>query len=410
MTSRQEASTPSRLLLPLILALLTGGILASPTSASARVPTPVSPTTATASESASGTLLRPTVGLYPRLVRPQHSGRADRTILASIVTFDGNNGLGAVYASRDEGGTFAQIGTIADPASAGGKGLCCATLYELPQRVGRLAAGTLLWASSAGQDSGPDRRMSVRVWASHDHGRTWTYLATPAVAANSRGLWEPEFTVSGDGKLVVFFSDETDQPTHSQLLVESTSTDGVHWTPRIPVVASTDPAARPGMPIVRRIAGGRYLMTFEVCGPSYGCRVHFRESTDGIHWGDPTDLGSTITAVDGTYFTHTPSIAWSPAGGPDGRLFVTGQLLNNPDGTPAAGNGHTVFTSNHGFAGPWHPIEAPVSVPNPYDNYCPNYSSPLLAVQDARALLEIATAYDSDGVCKAYYATAPTTR
>jgi hypothetical protein len=364
----------------------------------------VSHASVASTSTASGTLLRSNVGLYPRLVRLAHSGSADGTIVASVVTFDGNNGLGAIYASHDEGRTFAQIGTVADPASAVGKGLCCATLYELPRRVGALPAGTLLWASSAGQDSGADRRMSIRVYASRDHGRTWSYLATPAVASNGLGLWEPEFTVSRGGRLVVFFSDETDQPAHSQMLVDSVSADGVHWTSRAPVVSSDDPAARPGMANVRRIARGRYLMTYEVCGGSYGCRVHYRESADGLRWGDPADLGPTITAADGTYFAHTPTITWTPAGGQDGLLYLGGQILEGPDGTPAAGNGHTVLVSRHGPGGPWSAIPSPVAVPDPYDNYCPNYSSPLLTLRRG-GLLEIATDYDTDGVCKAYFAT-----
>lgn len=182
----------------------------------------------------------------------------------------------------------------------------------------------------------------------------------------------------------------------------------MHWSPRTPIVASTDPDARPGMAIIRRIARGRYLMTYEVCGGSYGCRVHCRESVDGAHWGDPANLGPTIGAADGTYFTHTPATTWDPAGGPNGELFLIGQILNNSDGTVASGNGHTVLVSENGPAGPWRPITAPVAVPDPYDNYCPNYSSPLLPVEHGTRLLEIATAYDTDGVCKAYYATGAT--
>ncbi|GAA2755288.1 sialidase family protein [Actinopolymorpha rutila] len=376
------------------LAVLVGGAVVGTTNGPA----------AQAATGASGTLLRQNVGLYPRLVRLQHSGSANGTILGSVVTFDGNTGLGAIYASRDEGKSFEQIGTVADPASANGKGLCCATLYELPRRVGDLPAGTLLWASSAGQSTNP-RQMSIPIWASHDHGRTWSHLATPVVAQNTGGLWEPEFTVTRDGRLVVFYSDETDQPAHSQMLVAQSSADGVHWTDRERVVASDDPAARPGMSIVRRIAGGRYLMTYEVCGPSYDCKVHYRESSDGAQWGDPSDLGPTVRAADGTYFEHTPTITWEPGRGREGRLFLTGQMLYAADGTVAEGNGRTVFVSDNGPAGPWRAIPAPVSVPDPYNNYCPNYSSPLLTVRNGTRLLEIATAYDSDGVCKAYYAT-----
>lgn len=362
------------------------------------------PADAAGASGASGTLLRPNVGLYPRAIRLAHSGSANGTIVASVVTFDGNTGQGAIYASHDDGRTFGQIGTVADPASANGKGLCCASIFELPRRVGAIPEGTLLWASDAGQDSGADRRMSIRIWQSRDRGHTWSLLATPFVAPNNLGLWEPELSVSADGRLVVYFSDETDQPAHSQMLDMSTSTDGVHWTGPTRVVASTDPAARPGMAVVRHIGGGVYLMTYEVCGGTYGCRAHYRTSQDGVTWGDPADLGPTITAADGSYFAHTPTTAWSPNGG--GALYLVGQILDDPDGSVAPGNGATVFVSRDGPAGPWHAIDAPVHVPDPYDNYCPNYSSTLLPTHAGRGLLEIATAYDADGVCKAYYGTA----
>lgn len=357
---------------------------------------------------ASGTPLSPDVGLYPRLIRLAHTGADNGTILASVVTFDGNNGLGAIYESRDEGETFTRVGTVADPESAGGKGLCCASLYELPRQVGDMPAGTLLWASDAGQDSGAERRMTIRIWRSADRGRTWSLLATPAVAANDKGMWEPEIQLSGD-RLVVVWADETDQPAHSQMLVQSTSTDGVNWTPRTRVVASTDPALRPGMPVIRQLPDGTYLMTYEICGPGQGCSVHYRTSADGVGWGDPAALGPQIKAEDGRYFTHTPNTALTSGTTPGGRLYLTGQLLMKPDGTiDEAGNGRTVMVSDDGPGGPWRIIPAPVSVPNAYDNYCPNYSSALLTTHDDSRLLGIATDDDTDDVCKAYYATGPT--
>jgi hypothetical protein len=360
---------------------------------------------------ASGTLLSPEVGLYPRVIRLSHSVDAKRTLVASDVTFDGNTGLGAIWASHDNGASFTRIGTVADPAAANGNGLCCSSIYELPRRVGAMPAGTLLWTASEGQSTSP-RQMSIRIWQSRDDGRTWSYLATPAVAPNTLGMWEPELTVSADGRLVVFFSDETDQPTHSQMLDEATSADGVTWSQRVPVVASSDPAARPGMANVRLIprpgSGPRreYLMTYEVCGGSYDCAIHYRVSADGVNWGDPTDLGAQITAANGQYFVHTPTIAWTAGAQRQGRLFLVGQILDNSDGSVAADNGAAVMVSDHGPGGPWSVIPAPVTVPDPYDNYCPNYSSSLLPLAGGTRLLEIATAYDSDQVCKAYFATA----
>lgn len=350
--------------------------------------------------------LRTSVGLYPRAITLQHprpGGGHRGDIVASVVTFD-NGGLGAIYASSDHGRSFHQIGTVRDPAAAQGQGLCCATLFELPTRVGALPAGTLLWSASFGQSMGPDRRMSIRIWASEDGGRSWSYLSTADTATNSGGLWEPEFTVAADGRLIMFVSDETDQPAHSQKLVQASSADGRTWTATTDTVALAAPGARPGMANVRHLPRQGYLMTYEICGAGYACSVHYRRSADGEHWGDPTEAGPQIVAANGSYFLHTPTIAWSPGLGAKGQLFLVGQLLRNPDGTPSAGNGATIMVSTNGPAGPWHTLPAPVPVPDAYNNYCPNYSSTLVPMAGGTRLLEIATAYAPDGVCKAYFA------
>jgi len=115
---------------------------------------------------ATGQLLRNDTGLYPRAVRLEYNGAANGRILASVVTFVSNaDGIGAIYESTNGGASFAQVGTVADPLAADGKGLCCATLYELPRQVGSMPAGTLLWAASVGADARP---MALRIWRSHD--------------------------------------------------------------------------------------------------------------------------------------------------------------------------------------------------------------------------------------------------
>jgi len=38
-------------------------------------------------------------------------------------------------------------------------------------------------------------------------------------------------------------------------------------------------------------------------------------------------LGSVITTADGHRLLHTPTLAWSPAGGPQGTLIVSGQRV-----------------------------------------------------------------------------------
>ncbi|GAB2916858.1 sialidase family protein [Streptomyces mayteni] len=356
---------------------------------------------------ASGTPLRDDTGLYPRAIRLAHNGAANGRVLASVVTFDGDNGLGAIHESTDDGATFRQVGTVADPESTGGQGLCCATLYELPRQIGALRAGTLLWASSAGQDEA-NRRMDLRIWRSDDVGRSWSYLSSCATATGTAGLWEPEFSVAADGALVCHYSDETD-PDHSQKLVAVRSYDGVTWSGRHDTVASAWQPDRPGMPVVRQLPNGTYVMSFEICNPGGQCQcvVHYRTSPDGWSWGDPAHLGYRPETADGRYFRATPTVAWAPApdGSPNGRIVLVGQMLLNRDGTTAAGNGRTVLVNAANGEGPWEAVASPVTVPAPYVNFCPNYSSPLLPSADGRRLFQIATDWDGD-VCKPYYATA----
>ncbi|MFC5901218.1 RICIN domain-containing protein [Streptomyces zhihengii] len=355
---------------------------------------------------ATGTPLGQGTGLYPRAVRLAHNGAANGRVLASTVTFGGSNGLGAIHESTDGGASFRQVGTVADPESAGGQGLCCATLFELPSRVGNLPAGTLLWASSAGQDEA-GRRMALRVWRSNDVGRSWSYLSSCATAGNTGGLWEPEFSVAADGALVCTYADETD-PGHSQKLSSARSYDGVRWQDHRDTVASTWSADRPGMPVVRRLPNGTYMMSFEICNPGgqYQCVVHYRTSADGWNWGDPAFLGYRPQTVDGKYFRAAPTLAWAPApdGGPNGRLLLVGQQLLNRDGTPAADSGRTLLANTENGTGPWYEVEAPVRVPGPTANYCQNYSSPLLPSADGRQVLQIATDWDG-GVCRPYVGT-----
>ncbi|HZX08837.1 sialidase family protein [Kribbella sp.] len=354
--------------------------------------------TATPAQAATGQLLYDGTGLYPRAIRLEHSGAANGRILASIVTFSGNDGLGAIYESTNNGSSFTQVGTVADPQAAAGKGLCCATLFELPRAVGGLPAGTLLWAASVGASARP---MSLRIWRSNDVGRTWSYLSSCATAPNDRGLWEPEFSVAADGRLVCHYSDETD-PAHSQKLMEVRSTDGVTWTDPSPTVVSPTVGHRPGMPIVRRLPSGRYVMSYEICGlgGQYDCAAYIRHSADGWNWGSPSDLGRRVQTIDGRYFTHAPTIALAP----NGKLLLVGQILQNADGSVAAGNGRTIFANTGGGNGYWYELPAPVAVTNPYNNYCPNYSSPMVVSPDGRSVLELASDYDGT-VCKTYFGT-----
>jgi hypothetical protein len=340
-------------------------------------------------------------GLYPRLILASNG-----LIYASLVMTQPNGVFGgSIFESTDDGMSFTRVGGIDDPILNTGN--CCATLYQLPRALGALPAGTLLWATSVGQKM-PTNHMSIVMWASSDFGRTWTRQSTIVAAAQplscgglSCGLWEPELVMLDDGTLVCHFSDET-SAAHSQYLAERRTTDGINWSASNASVAPTDETARPGMANVRRMPNGTYVMSYEVCGTD-ACNAHVRTSSDGWNWGDPNNIGARPTTVDGRYFQHAPTLAYDATEGANGRFYLVGQVVGG--GTPQE-NGSILLANTESATQSWYELAAPVAVPKAFDNYCPNYSSPLLPLDQGAAVLEIATRYDGN-TCNAYFARGP---
>ena len=342
--------------------------------------------------------------LYPRLVRISHDANVAHNgiIIASVSSFDGG-GHQDIFASHDNGATFAIAGTVQDGDFA--KGLCCGGLYELPAAIGAMPAGTLLWAGSVGGDT-PADPMQIKIYTSTDQGAHWTYLSNCVTGTKPRsqgGLWEPEFTIAGNGHLVCFYSDET-QAGHSQTLSYVQSSDGATWSAPVNVVASADANDRPGMANVVKLPDGSFVMSFEMCGP-FNCAAFMKTSTDGLNWGDATSHGNAIALADGTTFWHTPTLTWGPtAGTTHGQLVLQGQILVK-SGVVQPGDGKTLFINAAGDGtGAWTAFDAPVAVSMPdgtAGNYCENYSSPLLALDNGKTVLQLASDFDGT-VCKTY--------
>jgi hypothetical protein len=361
---------------------------------------------------ATGTLIPESVG-YPRLVRlAQGSAASNGWIIASTT--------GKIFQSKDDGKSFTFVSDA--PAKANSRVRCCEALYELPQAVGSLPAGTLLYSAtySSGDNVPPtgstnlrDRGLpAIEIYISSDQGAHWTYHSTPVIGRGEKGsggLWEPEFTVSRDGSLVMFWSDET-YNCCSQKLSKIRTSDGVTWKDSSDVVATTRQTDRPGMIIVRKLPSGVYFMSYEICGdPITGpkCAAYYRISRDGWNYGSANDLGKRIETADGQFFEHAPANIWTPSPlSPNGVILVVGQVLHNADGSVAPQNGRVLFMNALlDGSGPWSVIEAPVEVPHSYDNPCPNYSSALLPVQDGTALLELASDYYALQKCGMYFST-----
>ena len=340
-------------------------------------------------------------GSYPRVLRAQSGD----VVVSLVEQLGGGNKEASILRSSDDGATFSVVGHIDDPSFA--DGLCCATLYELPSAVGEYPAGTLLWAGSLGEnlDAAP---MSIAVWASTNEGTSWSKLPSAFVASVPRysgsvstGVWEPEFSLLDDGTLICHFSDET-ASGHSQRLAAVSSSDLSAWSSAVATVALSDPNARPGMANVRRGPAGRYFMSYELCGTD-ACTVHMRTSTDGSDWGDPADAGFVPQTVDGKTLRHTPTLAWSPNPGENGRFYLLGQDVYDSAGQLAPENGSAVFVNTEGAEANWYEIAAPVPVPSANNQaFCVNYSSSLLPLDESIGL-EVAAYFDG-ATCYSYFA------
>ncbi|HYO52054.1 hypothetical protein [Archangium sp.] len=95
-------------------------------------------------------------GAYPRLVRMEKHPTAKGALIGTFETWGARGAT--FYRSDDDGQSWRHLSTVVDPTLPR---LCCSTLYELPQALGTLPAGTLLWATTAGEI---DTGMNLRIW------------------------------------------------------------------------------------------------------------------------------------------------------------------------------------------------------------------------------------------------------
>ncbi|HWB34677.1 MAG TPA: ricin-type beta-trefoil lectin domain protein, partial [Rugosimonospora sp.] len=361
---------------------------------------------------------------YPRVIRLAHSGTANGTLLATFA-HSGISGVRAnfpIYRSTDDGHTWtgSPIGTVTDTRH--GWDLDGPTLFELPAAAGNLPAGTL-FASGTAWAHGDYTQQDMEVFVSTDHGVTWSYRSSCTAEsgmANSQGhgIWEPYFAIAGNGNLVCYFSDERPVTSgYPQVLAHVVSTDGgATWSSEVWDVALQDNVSRPGMTTVVRLPNGGYAMTYEDCkagyDPDQACSVYFKTSPDGLSWTPVNGLGTLVQTADGRHLLHTPYLTWTPQGGPNGTLLVSGQrVVAGPDGslTVLAESGRVLFANTNNGSGAWTETTAPVTV-DPTGGYdagetsCPGYSSPLLASFSYGQVLNLAGTHLGNGKCEVRYA------
>jgi len=175
-------------------------------------------------------------------------------------------------------------------------------------------------------------------------GRTWHFLGNievnegPPGTLAQRGLWEPHFFLLTDGRLAVAYANEKhagDQPAFSQTCSERISADGGQtWGGEI--ILAAEPGGgrlRPGMPVVTRMANGKFIAVYEVVGRN-DAEIFSKISPDGEHW--PQGLGRPIAGH------HA---------GPFVTSLSTGELLLTSCANRLSGSGD--------FGATWQPLGPP---------------------------------------------------
>jgi hypothetical protein len=307
---------------------------------------------------------------YARTVRLAAAGSANGTLLSTFERSVGNGDTTdyEIQRSTDDGATWSNLSKVPGDADSDAP-----FLYEFPQKLGSYPAGTLMLLGNtvaAGRT-----KAAIREWLSFDQGADWTYVGVvqSAPGGPGDGVWEPFVMLDKSGNLAMFFSDERQNATFSQLLGEVISTDGGKtWSAKangstnfgpgeIKVVASPFPADRPGMATVAAIGfgAGGYMLSYEMCGPQ-ACNVHTKTSSDGDAWGSgPADLGALAQTSDGLVLQGTPVITWAANGGPaGGTLYLSGRTENTVSGTVPQ-NQTIILSNRNGGNGPWSWLPAP---------------------------------------------------
>lgn len=277
--------------------------------------------------------------MYARPITLHYNGTANGTMLTTFETYTNGTPYFPVYKSTNGGSTWSYLSQVDDTVNDYGM-RWNPDIYELPAALGNLPAGTLI---EAGLSVPSDlASTTILLFDSTNQGASWSYLSTVAVGGEAIAsdpytpVWEP-FLLMYDGSLIVYYSDQREDSTHSQLLDHQTSTNGTTWSSVADDVVYPAQAARPGMATVAEIGGGQWIMTYEYCGlVSTGCPAYYKIASSPLDFGAAT--GKPITLNDGSSFADQPYVTWTPSGGADGTIVVscggqTALAVSTNDGT-----------------------------------------------------------------------------
>lgn len=225
----------------------------------------------------AGSAFDPAGTTYAKIVSLKNNGSHNGELLVTydqLVYVDGVQ-VYPIYRSTDDGASWTHVTNVVPSDDFPNETLTSQPfLYELPQQVGSMPAGTILLAGMIMPD---DRSASrIVIYRSFDRGSTWELLSTvdtggpaeydPSSSSTTTTVWEPALNLDPQGNLVTYYSDERQKADGVlQAVVYRRSTDGGQtWSPVVNVAAPTNQSDRPGMITVTQLPDGRYLATYEV--------------------------------------------------------------------------------------------------------------------------------------------------
>lgn len=319
--------------------------------------------------------------MYPRCICLEHNGEKNGTLLATMECYTHDTPVFPIYESEDQAHSWHWLSDVKDTRS----GMGCRFqphLFELPCDMGELKEGTILCAGNIIPDDFSST--SLQMYKSSDAGKSWEYVSE-IVRGEQRTeerkfgmpVWEPFLLQSPDGKLYCYYSDERykENGNYNQLLAHKVSEDGGYtWGEEKIDVAFPDGVLRPGMPIVAYLPNEKYIMVYEMVNEDR-IPVYFRISDSMDDWGDPEFMGNPVIAVDGSYPTGTPYVAWIDKGGANGTILVSGRGFSR------------IFANSELGMGFWEKMEPLVAVDNNLD-FC-GYSQCIIPLNNGKQILNL---------------------
>ncbi len=172
-------------------------------------------------------------------------------------------------------------------------------LYELPEDIGDLKKGTVVCAGTTRNNN----HSAIVLYYSTDNLKTWNYYSTiveagPLKMNNGTAIWEA-MLISEDGKLYCFYSSEVGMTKGGgQRLVYRASSDCKTWGEDVKVCdfEEENPAFRPGMPVVTKMANGKFFMIYEGVNMGNGYMPVYYKISDDIAVWDYKDHGVELPA------------------------------------------------------------------------------------------------------------------